>query len=356
MNNIYLQILDRYSKDPNLILATVTGKNGSTPQEPGSSAIFNENGLLDGTIGGGIVEGKIQKIAEKAIHSGNSGHIHFNLANDISDKEAAICGGQISILVDAEIIKSLPVFEQVKLSMDKKTPGVLVTMLTEVNGLMSINRYWFTGTDRISVPNMFSERIEPVINGFIRGLKTEYTRMEFSSPGENTSTLFLLEPIFPPAQLIIAGAGHIGRALTHLGNMLDFEVTVIDDRPEYANFDNISEASNIIVKDIGEAMHEIKKDNDTYVVIVTRGHKDDAEALKPCIGAGLAYTGMIGSRKKISAMRSDFLEKGWATAAQWDKIHAPVGLDIKSQTVEEIALSIAAQLVLVRNSKKPAFV
>ncbi len=354
MNNIYLQIIDWYSKDPNLILATVTGKIGSTPQKPGSSAIFNKKGLLAGTIGGGIVEGMIQKTAEEAIHSENSGHFQFNLSNDISDKDAAICGGQISILADAEVGKSIPVFEQVSRSMTDKTPGVLVTMLTEMNGTsLSINRYWMTGTDNISVPYEFIEKIRPVVHGLLtKGLRSEYTRMDFSTPGQKTSTIFLLEPIFPPAQLVIAGAGHIGRALTHMGNLLDFEVTVIDDRPEYANFDNISEASHIIVKDIGEAMHEIKKDNDTYVVIVTRGHKDDAAALKPCIGAGLAYTGMIGSRKKISAMKNDFLGKGWATAAQWDMIHAPVGLDIKSQTVEEIALSIAAQLVLVRNSKK----
>jgi xanthine dehydrogenase accessory factor len=133
--------------------------------------------------------------------------------------------------------------------------------------------------------------------------------------------------------------------------MLGFEVTVIDDRPEYANNENLPDASRIIVKDIGEAMQEISKNDDTYVVIVTRGHKDDAAALRPCIGSSLAYTGMIGSRKKIATIREDFIEKGWATSEQWDAIYAPVGLDIKSQTVEEIAVSIAAQLVLVRNGR-----
>ena len=97
-------------------------------------------------------------------------------------------------------------------------------------------------------------------------------------------------------------------------------------------------------------MKDIKKDKNTYVIIVTRGHKDDAEALRPCIGEGLAYTGMIGSKKKISAMRLNFIENGWATPEQWDSVYAPIGLEIKSQSVEEIAVSIAAQLVLVKNS------
>jgi xanthine dehydrogenase accessory factor len=134
--------------------------------------------------------------------------------------------------------------------------------------------------------------------------------------------------------------------------MLDFEVTVIDDRPEYANSENITDAHHVLVKNIGEALIELKKKNDTYVVIVTRGHKDDATALKPCLGSELAYIGMIGSKNKIAAMRKSFIKNGFATAEQWDKIHAPVGLAINSQTVEEIAVSIAAQLVLVRNRKK----
>ena len=96
----------------------------------------------------------------------------------------------------------------------------------------------------------------------------------------------------------------------------------------------------------------LKKGNDTFVVIVTRGHKDDAAALKHCIGSALAYTGMIGSKNKIASMKVNFIENGWATAELWDTIHAPVGIDIKSRTVEEIAISIAAQLVLVRNSRK----
>jgi xanthine dehydrogenase accessory factor len=177
-----------------------------------------------------------------------------------------------------------------------------------------------------------------------------YREMELSIPDQEPSSLFFLEAIFPPARLIIAGAGHIGKALAHLADMVDFEVSVIDDRNEYANSENIPEASHIIVDDVGEALSRLEKDLNTYVVIVTRGHKNDADALRPCIGSDLAFTGMIGSAKKISAMRSDFIGKGWATAEEWNKIHTPVGLDIKSKTVEEIAVSIAAQLILIRNS------
>jgi xanthine dehydrogenase accessory factor len=353
MKNIYLQISDQ-NNDPPLVLATVTRTVGSTPQKPGSSALFGKKGLIAGTVGGGIVEGKVTEIARTAGLSGESGLFHFNLANDISNTGDAICGGQITVLVDANLNNSIQVFEQVKLSVANRIPGVLITMITAfTEKIVLINRYWISESFKPSLPAEFMKKIEPVAEGLISASDPSgYKEIELLIPGEEPVSTFFLEPVFPPERLIIAGAGHIGKALSHLGSMLGFDITVIDDRQELANSDNLPDADHIIVKDIGTAMNELEKSNDTYVVIVTRGHKDDACALKPCFGSDLAYTGMIGSKKKIAAMRTHFIENGWASSEQWDKIYAPVGLDIKSQTVEEIAVSIAAQLILVKNSRK----
>jgi len=354
MNNIYLQLVEELNQDSNLVLATVTGTQGSTPQKPGSSAIFSGKGLVAGTIGGGVVEGRVQKAAVEAIKSGKSSHLTFNLFNDISNTEEAICGGEITVLLDANPGNSAPVFNQIKDSMEKRIPGVLITMVTEDDkSSVLINRYWMSALTVPKIQKEFIEELSPIIKEQLEKVnKYDFRKIVLTLPDEEPSSLFLLEPVYPQSKLIIAGAGHIGRALARLGSMLDFEVTVIDDRPEYANRDNIPDADHLIVKDIGLAMKEIDKDRDTYVVIVTRGHKDDAEALKPCIGTSLAYTGMIGSRKKIAAMRENFLEKGFATKKQWEMIYAPVGIEIGSQTVEEIAVSIAAQLIKVRNGNR----
>jgi xanthine dehydrogenase accessory factor len=353
MKNIYLQILDHQSGISDLVLATVTRTLGSTPQKPGSSALFGAQGLITGTVGGGIVEGKVDKLALAAHGLNESGHYHFNLANDISEKEEAICGGQISVLIDTNLQNSLSVFKQIKESMIKRIPGTLITMVTVLNERsVAINRYWMTATEKPALPSHFIDKIEPAVMRMMsKSGKADYSELELSVPGKEPSSIFFLEPIFPPAQLIIAGAGHIGKELAHLAGRLNFQVTVIDDRSEYANFENIPDAEIIIVKDIGEAMKELKKTENTYVVIVTRGHADDAAALRPCIGSALAYVGMIGSRNKIAAMRTSFIEKGWAREVEWDQIYAPVGIDIKSQTVEEIAVSIAAQLISIRNSR-----
>lgn len=354
MKNIYQKILDQPTDSFPVVLATVTGSKGSTPQKPGSSALFGKHGLITGTVGGGIVEGNVLKIALEAVRTKESGHFRFNLAHDIKDTEEAICGGQISVLVDANTKNSISVFQQIKKSMNERIPGVLITMVTGLTEeKVLINRYWMTRNYKSKLPEEFIEEINPVAERMLaEGNKSDYMELELSIPDEEPSSQFFLEPIFPPAQLVIAGAGHIGKVMALLGSMLDFEVTVIDDRQEYANSDNIPHADHIIVKDIGKAMGDLKKGEDTYVVIVTRGHKDDAAALKTCLGSGLAYTGMIGSKKKIAIMRTNFIKNRWSSAKEWDAIYAPVGLDIKSQTVEEIAVSIAAQLILVRNTKK----
>ncbi len=353
MKNIYLHLADEANYKDRLVIATVTRTRGSTPQKPGSSALFSGKGLITGTVGGGIVEGRVQKAATEAVTSMRSCHYTYNLYNDISKTEEAICGGQISVLIDANPGKSIQVFRQLKESVQKRIPGVLITMVNDTDeSSVIISRYWMSGQVVHDLQEEFSEKIAPVAAEMIAsGDSWCYREMSLSLPDE-PALWFFLQPVFPPDNLVIAGAGHVGRALAHLGNILDFEVTVIDDRPEYANKENIPDADQIIVKDIGTAMQEIKKGEFTYVVIVTRGHKDDAEALKPCIGAPLAYAGMIGSRKKVATMRDSFIERGFATKEQWDRIYSPIGIDIGSQSVEEIAVSIGAQLIQVRNRKK----
>jgi xanthine dehydrogenase accessory factor len=352
MKNIYLQILEQQLSDQPLVLATVIQTKGSTPQKPGSSALFSNRGLLSGTVGGGIVEGKVQTISMEALKSKKSGLYNFNLANDISNKEDAICGGQISVLIDADLNDQMDVFELIKHALTNRIPGVLITRVSHSGQNIDIKRFWMSKNYKPLWKEQFIGKVESAADIMLTDIRrSDFMEIELPAHGQKSSSRFFLEPVFPAEQLVIAGAGHIGKALARLGSILDFEVTVVDDRAEYANYENIPDADHIIVSDIGNTMRELEKDENTYVVIVTRGHKDDAEALKPCIGSNISYTGMIGSKNKVAKMRTDFIEKGFASEKQWRKIHAPVGLDIRSQTVEEIAISIAAQLVLVRNSK-----
>jgi xanthine dehydrogenase accessory factor len=350
MKNIYLQITEPEQQSQGLVLATVTASRGSTPQKPGCSALFVQNSLIAGTVGGGIVESKIQEYAGKCSSTKESAYLHFPMDNDIEMKEEAVCGGTISILVDADLPGSLPVFQEMRQSLASGQPGVLLTRITawgEPHVL--IQRYWATGDSDLPLPDHFKGIIMQEVSNLLSSpAGAVYKELDLPVPGEKQTAKFFLEPVMPLPRLVIAGAGHIGRALSHLGRLLDFEVTVIDDRKEYANPVNLPDADHIIVKDIGEAMKEEKKDNNTYIAIVTRGHSHDADALRPCIGSAAAYVGMMGSKKKVAKMHEEFIKNRWATEEQWQAIYTPIGIEIGSKTIEEIAVSIAAQLVQTR--------
>jgi xanthine dehydrogenase accessory factor len=269
MKNIYLQITEPEQQSQGLVLATVTASRGSTPQKPGCSALFVQNSLIAGTVGGGIVESKIQEYAGKCSSTKESAYLHFPMDNDIEMKEEAVCGGTISILVDADLPGSLPVFQEMRQSLASGQPGVLLTRITawgEPHVL--IQRYWATGDSDLPLPDHFKGIIMQEVSNLLSSpAGAVYKELDLPVPGEKQTAKFFLEPVMPLPRLVIAGAGHIGRALSHLGRLLDFEVTVIDDRKEYANPVNLPDADHIIVKDIGEAMKEEKKDNNTYMML-----------------------------------------------------------------------------------------
>ncbi len=305
-------------------------------------------------MGGGVVEGKVQEIAGRAVVSKKSGSYLFVLDNKVADGEDALCGGEIDILVDSDLQRNVAVFEQIKHSFESRTKGVLVTTVTPEDDERSvINRYWVTDVGKSSLPRELMNAAGSEIEAILGSLKPDdFREMKITLPGDKTDSFILLEPVIPPLRLIIAGAGHIGKALSKIGQMLDFEVTVIDDRPEFANAENLLSADHIITGDIGNTIAQLEKKDDTYIVIVTRGHKDDAKALRACIASDAAYIGMIGSRNKVAMMQRDFIASGWTDQKEWSRIYAPIGLDISSTTIEEIAVSIAAQLVQVKNIRK----
>ncbi len=343
-----IQILQSHAGgEQRLCLATLVSTSGSVPQVPGSSAIFSEKGLVDGTLGGGIMEGDAERQALEAIRKGKFRCYDFHLDADINDKEGALCGGYAKILVDPDPGKHADCFREMANSLEKGEPGIIITSIP-ADVKSGLRKYWLEAgqTDPGIIPAL--EELPGKWPGIEAALSTSMKKGATGTMENKAGDLLFIEPVFPSPKLIIAGAGHIGKALAHQGRLLDFEVTVIDDRAEYANTGNIPDAHRIIVKPIGEAVAEIPKSKDTYIVIVTRGHHDDASALKACIRHDLPYVGMIGSRKKLRLMKEKFISEGWSTREEFERVHAPIGIEIGSVTIQEIALSISAQLVQVR--------
>ena len=353
MRSIYHTILEQIRSGSKIVLATVVRAAGSTPQKPGSSALFGEQGLLAGTVGGGMLEGDVQHIAESVMISGISDHFYFNLDADQGDV-GAICGGEAGVLVDADPSAHLASLEEMELSLSRRAEGFLLTVVSQKHDQgRTIRRYWINSARTEDLPGGMDPAFKEVVLAHLKqAVRYGFTEIDLLDiPGHQVKMAFL-EHIKPLPQLLIAGGGHIGKALAHLGSLLEFEVSVVDDRPEFASWENIPDADHLVVNEIGEALHELKPGADTFIVIVTRGHTHDGEVLRACIGLDAAFIGMIGSTNKVGIMKKQFLDEGWATPEQWSAIHAPIGLPIGSKTVQEIAISIAAQLVEVRNRKK----
>jgi xanthine dehydrogenase accessory factor len=166
----------------------------------------------------------------------------------------------------------------------------------------------------------------------------------------------LARPVLPAARLLIAGGGHVGQALATQASLVGFEVIVVEDRQEFAEASRYPSGVTARFGEFTEALAEFPIDQDTYVAIVGRGHPVDMKALVACIESPAAYIGMMGSRRKVSLVRKELIETGRATAEQFARIYAPIGLNIGAETVPEVAASIVAQLVAVRRTgRAPQF-
>jgi len=152
----------------------------------------------------------------------------------------------------------------------------------------------------------------------------------------------------PRLKLLIIGAGHIGVELFKLAKILDFYTVIFDDRAEFANEKRFEGADEIIVGDIGEKVSKYPIDKNTYIIIVTRGHKCDADALKVTAESDASYIGMIGSRKKTEFVMKTLISEGIGRDAL-KKVYAPIGINISSEEPNEIAFGIMSEILLVKN-------
>ncbi|HZG42316.1 MAG TPA: XdhC family protein [Longimicrobium sp.] len=161
-------------------------------------------------------------------------------------------------------------------------------------------------------------------------------------------TLYV-EPHRAPPELVIVGAGHVARPLCRTGAMLGFRVTVLDDRPEFATRERFPEADEVRPARFDDPFRDVRIGRGTYLVLVTRGHKYDFEALRDVLHRPElpAYVGMIGSRRRTRAALEALAREG-VSGDRLRTVHAPIGLHLGGETPEEIAVAIAAEIVMVR--------
>jgi len=196
----------------------------------------------------------------------------------------------------------------------------------------------------ISCMPLLESKTREALLGLIR---TQHGVVQFQlAPGDED--IYVAMVYSPPAQLVVCGGGHISQPLVKMAAMLDFVITVIDDRPLFANEARFPAAARVLCSPFDHALSSLVLTRQTYAVIVTRGHRHDAMCVRQLIGADIAYLGMIGSRRRVREMREVLLAEGVAKE-RVAALYAPIGLSIGAETPAEIALSILAEIVLVKN-------
>src|SRR4029077_18009744 len=155
-----------------------------------------------------------------------------------------------------------------------------------------------------------------------------------------------VEPILPQPKLYLFGGGHISTALARVANLAGFSISVIDDRASFANTERFPMADETLTS-YEDAFEKLKPNASSYLVIVTRGHRDDMRVLEWAVGTDARYIGMIGSKRKVLSVYQA-LERNGTSPERLDRVHAPVGLEIGALTPEEIAISITAELIAIR--------
>jgi xanthine dehydrogenase accessory factor len=329
-------------------LVTVLRDAGSTPRKAGTKALIDAEGNLWGTVGGGLLESDTRRMAVEAIASGRPTAFDFRFSGACAAGDDPVCGGTMRLLIDPAPAKHRHAFAESASDLAARRRGVLATTSYEyVNDvIVAWLREKMTplvatpATDR-AVQDAWAREAPQYFHGVLPDVDPQHALEG------------LAELLVPPPLLLVAGGGHVGRALARQASLLDFEVVVTDDRAEFTDSSLYLQSVKVHRGRFAELVSQWPLNRDTYVAIVGRGHKVDGDALVAVIKSDAGYVGMMGSRRKVALIRKEFLESGMATAEQFDRVHAPIGLDIGAQTVEEIAASIVAELVAVRRGKRP---
>jgi xanthine dehydrogenase accessory factor len=303
----------RLGRNENVILLIVAESTGSSPGRPGYKMAVGYDGELIGSIGGGVME---VGLVEKARAMLASGATDTHLSEQVHRRNALhpsgmICSGQQTV-----ILKHLP-------------PEMIDEVLRcgESPSVLAVTSDTFA--------------IAPAQETSNRGIHFEQT----------TSGDFLYrEHMTAVADLYIVGGGHCALALSDLMSKMDFRIHIFDDRPDLNTLQKNHFADEIVIiesyEKIGEA---ISSDPDAYVVIMTLGYKMDALVIRQLADRDFKYFGVLGSKAKMATLLKELRSEG-VDSHHLDRIHAPIGIPINSRSPEEIAVSIAAEIISVKNS------
>lgn len=305
---------------------------GSVPRKDYPNMLVFENGKSIGTVGGGNLEHSVIEMAKSVIANNLPVFETFDLTQTDPSAKGSICGGRTRILIEPYTKKLRDIWKSLDL-LNLHKPGVI--MVTEViaGEIVSSQRYVLHPNSSLqAIPDKIAQIIKPV------------WRSGKSKTLSTPDGFYLIHRISPLPMLHIFGAGHVGHSVAELAHFIDLDTTIYDDREDLANLERFPHARRICVDSFSNMAERAPISQNDYVLVMTRGHQHDLELLRWLLSLKITYLGLLSSKTKWRLLSETLLEEGY-TADVLKSIHAPVGLEIKSETVPEIAISIISEII-----------
>lgn len=365
MKDFFQDMVQLLSQGESFVLVTLFSRSGSAPRTAGARMIVREDGSILGTIGGGLLEARVQEMAPEVFRDKKPLVQEFILTGKGASRVDMICGGRVELLlefVDAANGDYLNIYSEVVKSMEAgRRSWLLATIPDGEEGTPRLNRCLFkddgttVGSPELSAMVGVGSGRSPI------GLFGEGEEDPNDTADITTSRYpvlitigqqrLLVEPMCSYGTVYVFGAGHISQKLVPLSNLVGFRTVVVDDRQEFANRERFDTADQIVLIDsFDRALEGLYIDRDSYLVIVTRGHVHDKTVLSQALKTDACYVGMIGSKKKRNVTYRLLSREGF-TEQDFSRVHSPIGLEIGAESPEEIAVCIVAELIKVRAGK-----
>ncbi len=363
LGDFYATVDDSLADVEAVAVATIVRTRGSSPREVGAKMLVRPDGATDGTVGGGCGEAEVWRMALDVMHHRQPQTVTVDLTEDIAMHTDGVCGGIMEIFVEpwtdapAGVGGARDLARAIRAATESGRPALTATVLEGSNSVASaLGAKALIVDGEIRAGSLGCESIAAIVRREAEDLLTAgksvvktYTLGAATGcqPAEAGQVSIYYELLLPRPTLVIVGAGHVAVPLAQVGSLLDFDVVVIDDRSAFANAKRFPQAKRIVVDDFEAALQAIEITPSTYVVLVTRGHVHDVRSLRHVIHRSPAYVGMIGSRRRVFAVFKLLHDEGVPLEALM-RVHAPIGLDIRTETPGEIAVSIGAEVLKAR--------
>jgi xanthine dehydrogenase accessory factor len=342
VREIIKEAIGLLEKGQGFALATVVEQNRSAPRSAGARMVVTRDGAVIGTVGGGALEAKVQKVAVEVLNNRKAEVIFFNLTAGDSSGMGMICGGDARVLVDYVDPGDpvcLTLYRELAAALERGDRAWLVTLLPSDEEVRPGRTFLVRDNGTTAgIPGDVAEGLRDLL-AEVRGCGA-FTYLERRRA--------VIDPTVNRWTALIFGAGHVGKSLVPVLSSVEFRTVILDDRQEFVNRERFGLADQIVHLDsFEEAFKGVTVDERSYIIILTRGHLHDRTVLRQALRTKAAYIGMIGSRTKRDLTYQALLDEGF-TKADLERVRSPIGLSIKAETPAEIAVSIAAELIEIR--------